>query len=231
MLFFLGLDSEFALLETVLTAIYDGFPKARAHKVKLTFLGCLSCFLLGLPCVSSSGQYVLNLMDTYGAGFAVIWIALWEVIGLMWIYGVCNFSKDISLMIGSQPFILTKVCWAFVCPVALLVIFILSLVYWSTPLYNQTVPYPDWAHWLGWVLVGISAVQVPLWAVLMSLVYLCKRKLTKVVRPTREWGPGDPQVRRAIYEEQHNIAPGRKHNYSSNYNTGYDNQAISAYNM
>ena len=33
MLFFLGLDSEFALLETVLTAIYDGFPKARGHKV------------------------------------------------------------------------------------------------------------------------------------------------------------------------------------------------------
>ena len=35
-----------------------------------------------------------------------------------------------------------------------------------------------------------------------------------------------PQVRRAIYEEQHNIAPGRKlHNYSSSsYNTGYDNQ-------
>ena len=38
-------------------------------------------------------RYVLNLMDTYGAGFAVIWIALWEVIALMWIYGVCNFSK------------------------------------------------------------------------------------------------------------------------------------------
>ena len=37
MLFFLGLDSEFALLETVLTAIYDGFPKARAHKVQRIF--------------------------------------------------------------------------------------------------------------------------------------------------------------------------------------------------
>ena len=89
-----------------------------------------------ISCASLS-RYVLNLMDTYGAGFAVIWIALWEVICLMWIYGVCNFSKvtknllqffcghflfqDISLMIGSQPFILTKVCWAFVCPVALLV--------------------------------------------------------------------------------------------------------------
>ena len=34
MLFLLGLDSEFALLETALTALYDGYPKARNHKVR-----------------------------------------------------------------------------------------------------------------------------------------------------------------------------------------------------
>ena len=33
MLFLLGLDSEFALLETALTAAYDGFPKLRKYKV------------------------------------------------------------------------------------------------------------------------------------------------------------------------------------------------------
>ena len=33
MLFLLGLDSEFALLETALTAMYDGFPKIRKYKV------------------------------------------------------------------------------------------------------------------------------------------------------------------------------------------------------
>jgi solute carrier family 6 amino acid transporter-like protein 5/7/9/14 len=37
MLFFLGLDSEFALLETVLTAVYDGFPKLRNHKVTIIY--------------------------------------------------------------------------------------------------------------------------------------------------------------------------------------------------
>ena len=40
-------------------------------------------------------------MDNYGAGFGVLWIALWEVIAIMWIYGVWNFSKDIKLMIGA----------------------------------------------------------------------------------------------------------------------------------
>merc|ERR1712241_1412647 len=70
MLFFLGLDSEFALLETALTAIYDGFPKLRSHKVKITFVSCLICYLLGLPCTSKAGAFVLDLMDTYGAGFA-----------------------------------------------------------------------------------------------------------------------------------------------------------------
>ena len=34
MLFFLGLDSEFALLETALTALYDGVPRLRNHKVR-----------------------------------------------------------------------------------------------------------------------------------------------------------------------------------------------------
>ncbi len=42
-------------------------------------------------------------MDTYGAGFAVLWTGFWELVGLMWIYGVCNVSKDIKLMLGSEP--------------------------------------------------------------------------------------------------------------------------------
>ncbi len=46
MLFTLGLDSEFALLETVLTGVYDMFPAMRKHKAKATLVACIACFLI-----------------------------------------------------------------------------------------------------------------------------------------------------------------------------------------
>ena len=61
MLFFLGLDSEFALLETALTAIYDGYPKLRNHKVSffshfLAFFGIFWHFLAYLAYLAFFGQ-------------------------------------------------------------------------------------------------------------------------------------------------------------------------------
>jgi len=201
MLFFLGLDSEFALLETALTAIYDGYPKLRNHKVKITALACSICYLLGLPCTSRAGAYILDLMDTYGAGFAVLWIAFGECAGFMWIYGVRNFCKDIKLMLGAEPGWFWKITWAIISPLFLLVILIASLWTWENPKYNGNIEYPEWAHGVGWMLVGLSAIQVPLWAILNTLYYLAKGKVQQVIKPERRWGPGDKEVRQQILEE------------------------------
>lgn len=221
MLFLLGLDSEFALLETALTAMYDGFPKIRKYKVSITAVSCLACFLLGLPCASYSGQYVLDLMDTYGAGFAVLWIGIWELVGLMWIYGFNNVSKDIQLMLGHEPCWFWKLCWGFISPVFLVVVFILAVVGWSNPTYAGIVPYPDWAHYLGWALVGISAVQIPFWAIVMTIYHAAKGRISQVVKPTSKWGPGDPVVRREILDQQNGIQRNGKHTYD-NQGMAYD---------
>ena len=164
-------------------------------------------------------------MDTYGAGFAILWIAFWECVGFMWIYGVKNVCKDIKLMIGSEPGWFWKITWAGIAPIFLLIIFIASVVQWKKPQYvsqyctrlrdfsslrcviffprryNGDIPYPDWAHSIGWTLVGISAVQIPLWAILMTLYYLFKRKISQVIKPDSKWGPGDKAVRKQILEE------------------------------
>jgi solute carrier family 6 amino acid transporter-like protein 5/7/9/14 len=46
MLLLLGLDSEFALLETVLSGIYDLFPRTRRYKIWITLAMCCALFLI-----------------------------------------------------------------------------------------------------------------------------------------------------------------------------------------
>jgi len=85
----------------------------------------------------------------------------------------------------------------------------------------QVVPYPDWAHIVGWVMVGISAVQIPLWAILMTIYHTAKGRISQVIKPTHKWGPGDPAVRREILDQQSGIQRNGKHAYE-NQAMGYD---------
>ncbi|KAF0289306.1 Sodium- and chloride-dependent glycine transporter 2 [Amphibalanus amphitrite] len=217
MLYTLGLDSEFALLETVTTAIYDAFPSTRKSKALITLIASSSCFLMGLPCVSQAGPYVLHLMDTFG-GLGVMVIAVFELVGIMWVYGVRRFADNVHFMVGFRPSLFWKVCWAFVAPVMLAAIFAYSMYEYEPPKYGD-YEYPEWAVYVGWGLAGISLVQIPLWALLTVLYYLCKWKPGQAFRPLPSWGPGDRDARRRLLALQHQVH-GRPHLH------GHDNPGL-----
>lgn len=190
MLFLLGLDSEFALLETFLTAFYDEFPRSRRYKIPLTFGICLLCFLVGLPCVTQGGQYVLNLMDTYAGGGAVLFIAICEIVGLMWFYGVSRFCADLKLMLGHDIGWYWKASWLVFSPCILGFLFIYGLVQHKPITYDDVVTYPTWADGIGWLLAMLSMAQIPIWGTII-LVKNWKNP-RKAFQPERKWGPGDP---------------------------------------
>eukprot|EP00092_Neocalanus_flemingeri_P036836 GFUD01040097.1.p1 GENE.GFUD01040097.1~~GFUD01040097.1.p1 ORF type:complete len:631 (-),score=180.30 GFUD01040097.1:203-2095(-) len=162
MLFLLGLDSEFALFETAMVAIFDTFPILRKQKMAVTSTMCLVCYLLGLPCVTQSGQYVLDLMDTYGASISVMVIAVAEMVAIMWGYGANNFCKDLQSMLGFYPGLYFKVCWVIISPLLLVVILVAAIADWTKPSYGST-PYPEWAHGVGWTLFALAVLPVPIW--------------------------------------------------------------------
>merc|ERR1711899_290182 len=128
MLFLLGLDSEFALLETVFTGIYDMFPKTRAYKPYVCLVVCCVCYLLSIPCVSHSGNYIF------------------ETIAIMWIYGIGRFTSDLKFMLDINVNIIIKICW-FITPIVLAVIFGYSCFTWEAPVPSEGFRYPEWAHY------------------------------------------------------------------------------------
>ncbi|XP_014241523.2 sodium- and chloride-dependent glycine transporter 2-like isoform X2 [Cimex lectularius] len=119
MLFILGLDSEFALLENVLTSLSDEFPILRQHKLTFCIVTAIVCYTVGLSCVTYGGNYVLTLMDVYGGGMAVLFIAIAESIALVWIYGLKNLCRDMKFMLGFQPSCYWRITWVFFAPVIL----------------------------------------------------------------------------------------------------------------
>lgn len=67
-----------------------------------------------------AGPYVVKLMDTFG-GLCVMMIAVFELIGIMWVYGVRRFCDNVEFMVGYKPTMFFKVCWVVVAPLLLVV--------------------------------------------------------------------------------------------------------------
>ena len=76
--------------------------------------------------------------------------------------------------------LLFQICWAVISPIFLIVIFLAAVCTWEAPKYSGVITYPEWAHIVGWVLVGISAIQIPLWALIQTMYYLCKGRVGQV---------------------------------------------------
>ena len=98
MLFTLGLDSQFAIVETLLTGILDFWPSLRPKKSLVVGLVCLVGFLLGLPLCCPGGSLLLDLLDTYAANWPYLFIGLCELCIVSYVYGYTNYIDDIFEM-------------------------------------------------------------------------------------------------------------------------------------
>lgn len=87
MLILLGIDSEFGTLEAAIGPIIDLklFPKVR--KEFITLILAVFLFLFGISMVSGPGYYVFQIFDDYSVTIPLLVIALFQCIGVAWVYG------------------------------------------------------------------------------------------------------------------------------------------------
>uniref|UniRef100_A0AAX7T2D0 Transporter n=1 Tax=Astatotilapia calliptera TaxID=8154 RepID=A0AAX7T2D0_ASTCA len=191
MLLTLGLDTMFATIETIVTSVSDEYPKyLRKHKPIFTLVCCVSFFILGFPMITESGMYMLQLVDTFAASYSLVIIAIFELVGISYLYGLQRFCEDIEMMIGFQPNRFWRLCWAFVTPTILTGILGLSLYQWKVMTYEDYT-YPTWSMVMGWLMVICSVIWIPIMFVIK--MHLAPGTIIEVIilvcSPQPDWGP------------------------------------------
>uniref|UniRef100_A0A8C4XBI8 Transporter n=1 Tax=Erpetoichthys calabaricus TaxID=27687 RepID=A0A8C4XBI8_ERPCA len=190
MLFCLGLSSMFGNIEGVLVPMQDLkiFPKSWP-KEAITGTICLGCFLLAIIFVQSSGNYWLALFDSFAGSIPLLIIAFCEMVGVVYLYGIDRFNKDIEFMIGHKPNIFWQATWRVISPLIMLFIFLfyfvtkvnqeLLYIAWDPEYVNfpslKELGYPSWVYVIIFILAGIPSLSVPITAIFKWIHNRCRK--------------------------------------------------------
>ncbi|KAK6473404.1 sodium- and chloride-dependent GABA transporter ine-like isoform X1 [Huso huso] len=188
MLICLGLDSQFAMVEVMVTSLMDGIGscilKYLKRKEFAVLLVCTTAFLLGIPHVMQAGIYTFQLMDHYTAIVSVMFIAFFEVVAVCWIYGVPRLSQNVEEMLGKKPNLFFRICWMVVSPLFVTIILVFTVLQFKPARYEGNV-YPPWAQGIGWVICMASIIWIPLGAV--HTLWTLKGSFKEVSKWSREY--------------------------------------------
>ncbi|KAI5697135.1 hypothetical protein M8J75_005763 [Diaphorina citri] len=168
----LALNSQFALVEVVVTSIQDGFPRwikryLVCHEI-VVLVVCIVSFFFGLPYVTQGGIYFFQLIDHYTASTAVMYVAFFEVVAVAWIYGSDKLARNVHHMTGKFPSLYFRFCWSIAAPLLILGIWLFSLVDYEPPSFNNgRYVFPRWAEITGWTINILCLIAIPIAAILV----------------------------------------------------------------
>ncbi|XP_069040509.1 solute carrier family 6 member 4a [Lepisosteus oculatus] len=190
MIITLGLDSTFAGLEGVITAVLDEFPQVLSKRREWFVLGLVCvCYLGALSTLTYGGAFVVKLFEEYATGAAVITVVFLEVIAVSWFYGVSRFCSNVEMMLGFSPGWYWRICWVAICPTFLMFI-ICSFLFFPPELKLFNYTYPPWTTVLGYCIGVSSFICVPVYMVyhLITTPGTFKQRLLKSITPEPSGG-------------------------------------------
>ncbi|XP_078410502.1 sodium- and chloride-dependent GABA transporter ine isoform X1 [Cetorhinus maximus] len=169
MLLCLGVDSQFAMVEVMVTSLMDTWGKNLLQFLKckevVVLVVCSVAFMFGIPNITQGGIYLFQLMDHYTAVVSLMFLAFFEVVAICCFYGVRRLSANYKEMVGTPPNLFFKLCWRIASPLLVTIILVSSIIHYTPARYGKTYTYPPWAEGLGWIISLCSIIWIPLGAV------------------------------------------------------------------
>lgn len=134
---------------------------------------------------------MLGLVDHFGGTFLIFALAILEVIGIFWIYGLRDFCLDMEFMLGRKVTPFWRVTWTIVTPGMMLIIFIYSMVKLENPTYANDLEYPAFCIAAGWLIFIVGISQIFLWMFWLSCQndYDGNSKFLSLFKQDPDFGP------------------------------------------
>lgn len=161
MLFLFCIGSNMGMTSCITTVIRDKYPTVKCWKIVVVIVVFGS--LVGCVYSTPGGQFIINLVDFYGASFVALVFAIVELMTVSWVYGVDRFCRDVEFMLGRRTGIYWRFCWKFVTPTIMISIFVYFVLTWQ-PITYHDLEYSPNLTLLGWSIAAFALFQLPLWA-------------------------------------------------------------------
>ncbi|CAG7821902.1 unnamed protein product [Allacma fusca] len=190
MMAIIGVGTATAYVGAVITVIASLFPKSSRYRVPL--IVCFIGLIIGLMYLTPGGSMMTRLADYFGAKVVICIMALVEVVGVAWIYGIDNFLVDIEFMLKLKLGLYWKLSWCYFIPTFLSGILVYAFLdgqhspgYKGHSFSNITLS----AGWL-YSLLAISAIPIfAFYVVKTSKGTGWQEKFKEAMKPSEEWGP------------------------------------------
>ncbi|TDG44561.1 hypothetical protein AWZ03_009033 [Drosophila navojoa] len=209
MLFVLGIGSNVGMVSCLTTVLKEQFTQLKQWHI-VVFIS-ITGYLLGLLYITPGGQFVLNLLDFFGATFVALVLAIFELVAIGWVYGVKRVCRDAEFMLGIKTSIYYRICWAVITPLLMLSILVYMLVLYE-PLKYKDYTYQSGVYVFGWGLSAFGVGQLLIWAVpavrRQPVELGLWVRIRKAFEPLPNWGPADPKTlkRYQLHVEQANVS-------------------------
>ncbi|XP_064487553.1 sodium- and chloride-dependent glycine transporter 2-like [Ornithodoros turicata] len=164
-----GTLSQVGIVEVSLIHLCDVFPFVYSNIKPFSLLYCIAGCLLGVPFVTQGGLYLLHMIDSQVVGFLLPFVALFETVSIIWIYGLEHLKLDVMLMQGDLSATKLEFAWGMVLPLILSGSVITNLLTGCSSLHFGPIEYPIYTCYVGWSLIIFGALQVPLWTIAVAL--------------------------------------------------------------
>lgn len=176
MLLCLGIDSEFAMIESVMTVLHDSGAAPNMSKPVMAGIVCGLSYVLGLVFITRGGIYWFTLFDYYSCVVVLFFVTFMEVFWLMWADDntYADFAAKVKRYTGKQLSTFYMVMWKFVCPLIVLGLFIMAFSTHDLMDAETSEPYPKGSGYLPmWSInFGWKLGMLPLFA--FAAVYVVK---------------------------------------------------------